>query len=67
MEEYNKISEVGHPTVTADKNNVHVYIYFTAFDKSIRKIKGFYFKNGNHPTYAAYGSEIENVVGWLPR
>ena len=28
--------------------------------------KGMYYKNGLKPTFASYGSEVEDVVAWAP-
>lgn len=29
-----------------------------------RKTRGMFYMNGTNPTFAAYGFQIENVIGW---
>lgn len=48
------------------RENQNVFIFYNSEDV-IKRTRGFYFTNGLKPTFASYGSDIQNVVGWLPR
>lgn len=60
MNEYIKIEN------QLPRNNQHIFIFYNS-EEGVKRVKGFYYKNGTKPTFAAYGSEIKNVIGWLPR
>ena len=39
-------------------------VLFRTSDRPDAWRKGMFFQNGSHPTFASYGSEVENVIEW---
>ena len=45
-----------------DCNGSQVMVYINKSNGSISK--GMFYMNGTKPTFASYGSEIQNVIAW---